>query len=66
MQDSLGGNSETLMVACMSSAATNYEPKLSTLRYAARAHPQPSEAEQQDHPGGGHYVPARRGVYTNL
>ena len=37
MQDSLGGNSETLMVACVSPAATNYEPTLSTLRYAARA-----------------------------
>lgn len=37
LQDSLGGNSETLMVACVSPAASNFEPTLSTLRYAARA-----------------------------
>ena len=37
VQDSLGGNSETLMVACVSPAGFNYEPSLSTLRYAARA-----------------------------
>ena len=37
LQDSLGGNSETLMVACVSPAALNYEPTLSTLRYASRA-----------------------------
>lgn len=37
LQDSLGGNSETLMVACVSPAAFNYEPTLSTLRYASRA-----------------------------
>ncbi|BDA40756.1 Kinesin-like protein KIN-4A [Coccomyxa sp. Obi] len=37
LQDSLGGNSETLMVACVSPANFNYEPTLSTLRYASRA-----------------------------
>ena len=36
-QDSLGGNSETLMLACVSPASFNAEPTLSTLRYAARA-----------------------------
>ena len=36
-QDSLGGNSETLMVACVSPAQYNQEQTLSTLRYASRA-----------------------------
>jgi hypothetical protein len=37
LQDSLGGNSKTLMVACVSPAEANFEESLNTLRYAARA-----------------------------
>lgn len=37
MQDNLGGNSRTVMVATISPAADNYEETLSTLRYADRA-----------------------------
>lgn len=37
LQDSLGGNSMTLMIACVSPADYNYEETLSTLRYADRA-----------------------------
>uniref|UniRef100_A0A8C9R8Z2 Kinesin-like protein n=3 Tax=Scleropages formosus TaxID=113540 RepID=A0A8C9R8Z2_SCLFO len=37
LQDSLGGNTRTLMVACLSPADNNYEETLSTLRYAHRA-----------------------------
>ena len=37
LQDSLGGNTRTLMVACLSPAGDNYEESLSTLRYANRA-----------------------------
>lgn len=37
LQDSLGGNSMTLMVACISPADYNCEETLSTLRYADRA-----------------------------
>ena len=37
MQDNLGGNSKTVMVAAISPAADNYEETLSTLRYADRA-----------------------------
>ncbi|KAI4877677.1 hypothetical protein NFI96_021216, partial [Prochilodus magdalenae] len=37
LQDSLGGNTHTLMVACLSPADNNYEESLSTLRYANRA-----------------------------
>lgn len=37
MQDNLGGNSKTVMVATVSPAADNYEETLSTLRYADRA-----------------------------
>ena len=35
--DSLGGNSHTLMVACISPADSNLEETISTLRYADRA-----------------------------
>ena len=37
LQDSLGGNSRTLMVACISPGENNYGETLSTLRYAKRA-----------------------------
>jgi hypothetical protein len=37
LQDSLGGNAKTLMVATMSPASYNYEETISTLRYANRA-----------------------------
>ncbi|TPX41016.1 hypothetical protein SeLEV6574_g06291 [Synchytrium endobioticum] len=37
LQDSLGGNARTLMIATMSPASYNYDETLSTLRYANRA-----------------------------
>ncbi|KHJ96755.1 kinesin motor domain protein [Oesophagostomum dentatum] len=37
LQDSLGGNSYTMMIACVSPADSNAEETLSTLRYADRA-----------------------------
>lgn len=37
MQECLGGNSKTVMIATVSPAADNYEESLSTLRYADRA-----------------------------
>jgi len=37
LQDSLGGNTKTVMIACISPAAYNYDETLSTLRYASRA-----------------------------
>lgn len=37
LQDSLGGNSKTLMVVAISPASTNYDETMSTLRYADRA-----------------------------
>ena len=37
LQDNLGGNSKTVMVATISPAGDNYEETLSTLRYADRA-----------------------------
>lgn len=37
LQDSLGGNARTVMIATLSPAACNYEETLSTLRYADRA-----------------------------
>lgn len=36
-KDSLGGNTKTLMIACVSPADDNYDETLSTLRYANRA-----------------------------
>ncbi len=37
LQDSLGGNSKTLMIACVSPVAINFEETLNTLKYANRA-----------------------------
>ena len=37
LQDSLGGNTKTLMIAVVSPADYNYDESLSTLRYASRA-----------------------------
>eukprot|EP00981_Chlorochromonas_danica_P015711 scaffold14367_cov250-Ochromonas_danica.AAC.7 len=37
LQDSLGGNSKTLMICCVSPAAINYNESLNALRYANRA-----------------------------
>lgn len=37
LQDSLGGNSKTLMIACVSSAEENRSETLSTLEYASKA-----------------------------
>lgn len=37
LQDSLGGNSRTVMIACVSPADVNLEESMNTLRYANRA-----------------------------
>ena len=37
LQDSLGGNSRTTMIACVSPAESNYDETLSTIKYASRA-----------------------------
>lgn len=37
LQDSLGGNTKTVMIACISPSAFNYDEILGTLRYASRA-----------------------------
>lgn len=37
MQDSLGGNAKTVMIANMGPADYNYDESISTLRYASRA-----------------------------
>ncbi|CAG9310966.1 unnamed protein product [Blepharisma stoltei] len=37
LQDSLGGNAKTYMIACISPAEINFEETLNTLKYASRA-----------------------------
>ena len=37
LQDSLGGNSNTFMIACVSPAESNYEESLNTIKYASKA-----------------------------
>lgn len=37
LQDSLGGNTKTVMIAAISPSDFNYEETLTTLRYASRA-----------------------------
>jgi len=36
LQDSLGGNTKTLMIAAISPSSYNYEETFGTLRYASR------------------------------
>jgi len=36
LQDSLGGNSRTVMIACVSPADSNFDETMNTLRYADR------------------------------
>ena len=37
LQDSLGGNSRTTMIACVSPSDSNYEESLNSIKYASRA-----------------------------
>ena len=37
LQDSLGGNSRTTMIACVSPADSNFEETLGTIKYASQA-----------------------------
>ena len=37
LKDSLGGNTKTVMIACVNPSAQNYEETLNTLKYANRA-----------------------------
>ena len=37
LQDCLGGNSNTYMIACVSPAESNYEESMNTLKYASKA-----------------------------
>jgi hypothetical protein len=37
LQDCLGGNSNTYMIACVSPAESNFEESLNTLKYASKA-----------------------------
>lgn len=37
LQDSLGGNSRTTMIACVSPADSNYDESTSAIKYASRA-----------------------------
>jgi hypothetical protein len=37
LQDSLGGNSRTTMIACISPSESNYEETLTSIKYASRA-----------------------------
>ena len=37
LKDSLGGNTKSIMIACISSSHLNYEETINTLKYASRA-----------------------------
>ena len=47
LQNSLGGNSRTILLACCSPARNNYEESLNTLRYAQRARRVSNAVQQQ-------------------
>ena len=50
LQESLGGNSKTIMIAALSPADINYEETLSTLRYADRAKQIKNKAVKNEDP----------------
>eukprot|EP00741_Cyanophora_paradoxa_P014023 tig00020725_g13536.t1 len=50
LQDALGGNSKTIMIAALSPADINYEETLSTLRYADRAKKIKNVARKNENP----------------
>jgi hypothetical protein len=52
LQDSLGGNSKTCVVACVSPVDTNFEETLNTLKYATRARNIKNTIKVNRDPGG--------------
>ena len=50
LQNALGGNSKTIMIAAVSPADINYDESLSTLRYADRAKKIKNKAEVNENP----------------
>ena len=52
LQDSLGGNSKTCVVACVSPVDTNFEETLNTLKYATRARNIKNTVKVNRDPGG--------------
>ncbi len=52
LQDSLGGNSRTLMIACVSSATDNYFETVNTLKYANRARNIKNQVQVNHDPNG--------------
>eukprot|EP00276_Gloeochaete_wittrockiana_P018094 CAMPEP_0184337354 /NCGR_PEP_ID=MMETSP1089-20130417/5742_1 /TAXON_ID=38269 ORGANISM="Gloeochaete wittrockiana, Strain SAG46.84" /NCGR_SAMPLE_ID=MMETSP1089 /ASSEMBLY_ACC=CAM_ASM_000445 /LENGTH=1226 /DNA_ID=CAMNT_0026663017 /DNA_START=221 /DNA_END=3901 /DNA_ORIENTATION=- len=50
LQDALGGNSKTIMIAALSPADINFEETLSTLRYADRAKRIKNSAKKNENP----------------
>ncbi|KAJ1922704.1 hypothetical protein IWQ60_006352 [Tieghemiomyces parasiticus] len=64
LQDSLGGNSQTLMIACVSPAEANLSETLNTLKYANRARNIKNQASlNQELPSNVDYL---RGQITRL
>ncbi|KAF7721821.1 hypothetical protein EC973_004084, partial [Apophysomyces ossiformis] len=49
LQDSLGGNSQTLMIACISPAEADLTETLNTLKYASRARGIKNKAERNEY-----------------
>ena len=62
LQDSLGGNSHTVMIACCSPADSNFEETLNTLRYAHRTRNIKNTATVNKDPGAAELVQLRQQV----
>jgi hypothetical protein len=52
LQDSLGGNSQTLMIACASPSSDNFSESLNTLKYADRAKNIQNSVQVNEETGG--------------
>lgn len=64
LQDSLGGNSQTLMLACISPSDLNYGETVNTLHYANRARNIKNSVEINQDWGSGYNADAMREIKT--
>ncbi|CAD8059350.1 unnamed protein product [Paramecium sonneborni] len=63
LQDSLGGNSNTYMIACISPSASNYEETINTLKYASRAREIKNKPTQNRDPHAAQIIALKQQIF---